>query len=196
MTNKPVYKLADLKGMKLQCAGELPKLVDALGAVPVTIPYNETMTALERGTVDGSVAAPAPADTYDFQEVCDYYYALPTGTNALSILWNKNTWDSLPDDIKQIFESLREEHANFIVENYEFPDAVLVEKWLADGSLLECNSPSEADIAEMRQIAKDSVWSGWVKKMDDKGLPGQKVLDRWVELSKKYAAEDPFKGKY
>jgi hypothetical protein len=36
------------------------------------------------------------------------------------------------------------------------------------------------------EIAGKPIWNNWVKDMKTKGLNGQKVLDRTIELLKKY----------
>lgn len=44
-TKKPVYKLEDLKGMKIRSTGLSAKIVQALGAAPVGMPITETYDA-------------------------------------------------------------------------------------------------------------------------------------------------------
>jgi len=42
------------------------------------------------------------------------------------------------------------------------------------------------DIAKVMAITKAKIGEDWVDKMNKRGLPGQKVLDRWVELLAKW----------
>jgi len=37
------------------------------------------------------------------------------------------------------------------------------------------------------------VWVKWIERMKEKGLAGQKVLDTWQQLYKKWDAQNPFK---
>ena len=46
--------------------------------------------------------------------------------------------------------------------------------------------PSPEDIAKVMAITKAKIGDDWVDKMNKRGLPGQKVLDRWVELLAKW----------
>ena len=45
---------------------------------------------------------------------------------------------------------------------------------------------SAEDKAELVNAAEEVVWAKWVEEINDRGLPGQKVLDKYVELNKKY----------
>jgi TRAP-type transport system periplasmic protein len=55
-TKKPVYKLEDLKGMKIRATGQSAKVVQALGAAPVGTTMPETYDALRTGVADGAMA--------------------------------------------------------------------------------------------------------------------------------------------
>lgn len=73
MKKKPIYKVDDIRGMKIRVPESATMIegVRALGAVPVTVAWGEVYTALQLGTVDGGgVSIP---NTYDmkFYEVCE-----------------------------------------------------------------------------------------------------------------------------
>ncbi|MDR1778004.1 MAG: C4-dicarboxylate TRAP transporter substrate-binding protein [Desulfovibrio sp.] len=55
-TNKPIYKPADLKGMRIRSAPApaWQAMVKSLGATPVTIPYVEIYSAIQAKAVDGT----------------------------------------------------------------------------------------------------------------------------------------------
>lgn len=68
----------------------------------------------------------------------------------------------------------------------------MLKKMVAAGKVI-VTDPTPEDLAKGREVAKEKIWSDWVKKMEKKGLPGQKVLDRWLELLAKWHGTSPFK---
>lgn len=79
--DKPVKRVADLRGLRLRAPSELIEVLHALGADPVNMPMNEVYASLAKGVLDGVIA---PADTLrslHFAEVGRYYaeLAIPRG---------------------------------------------------------------------------------------------------------------------
>ena len=54
---------------------------------------------------------------------------------------------------------------------------------------------SAKDLALMQKISEETLWKEWVKSINEKGLPGQKTLETWLKLVKKWEAKDPFMKK-
>lgn len=103
-TVKPVTKLDDLKGMKIRAVGIYADYVKALGAVPVSIPYDELYMALKLGTVDGVLASSGALISNKLGEVI-HYYLLPT-VNSIGFVVgvNQKSWDALPADVRETLE--------------------------------------------------------------------------------------------
>lgn len=110
-TKKPVYKLEDLKGMKIRCTGLATKIVNALGGSPVAIPMPETYDALSRGVAEGSMAPFEAMEGWKLAEVCKYTTESWGASYSMSmfVVMNKDKWNSLPDDIKKIFTDVSQE---------------------------------------------------------------------------------------
>lgn len=85
VSREPVRSLADLKGMKIRTWGEdMPRLMQAAGATPVTIFLPELYQNLQRGVVD---ACPFSVDlmlTYKLQEVAKHV--------AEVVVWEGPSW--------------------------------------------------------------------------------------------------------
>jgi TRAP-type C4-dicarboxylate transport system substrate-binding protein len=78
---RPVRRLADLRGMRLRAPTELLGVLEDLGADPVNMPMGDVYSALARGVIDGVIA---PADTLKslhFADVTRYFttLAVPRG---------------------------------------------------------------------------------------------------------------------
>ena len=107
---KPVRNLEDLKGMKIRVFGTAQAdYLKGLGAVPVSLPFAEVYTALERGTVDAAVVGPVPAHSAKWYEVSDYMVDLQLGPATTAVVVSQKTWEKLPPDIQQVLKDVGSE---------------------------------------------------------------------------------------
>lgn len=104
-TKKPVYKPADLKGLKIRSMTSpfLKKSLEAMGPTGVPVSLGEVYMALQTGVVDGMENTPVTITLKKFYEVAKYYTL--TGHSVHPSLWNFNdkSWQNkVPDDAKPI----------------------------------------------------------------------------------------------
>lgn len=105
ITNKPVYKLADYKGMKLRCAAKnFGAFVESLGAKVVVISSGDVYMALQRGTIDGAVSGPPTISSRKWYEMGEYYQDLRTGNFAMGFGANMDFWKSLTPEQQTAIE--------------------------------------------------------------------------------------------
>lgn len=188
---KEVRTLSDLRGMKLRAIGSQANLLHALGGVPVSLGATEIYQAIEKGTLDGALANPSFALGYKWDEITKYYYPIHFGGLGQFVAMNKSSWDKLPADLKKRASALHDIACGTAQEIYQGGGQALLAAAVAKGTITVVK-PTPADIAEMTKVAREKIWSDWVKKMNEKGLPGQKVLDRWVELLAKWHGTKEF----
>jgi C4-dicarboxylate-binding protein DctP len=108
---KPVSTPADLKGLKFrtQAGKVLEAQFTAVGAGAATIPFGETYTALQQGTVDGQENTFNNIDTQKYAEVQKYLTVSQHGRLDYVVLTNETFWTGLPDDIRTaITEAMQE----------------------------------------------------------------------------------------
>jgi len=107
-TKKPVAKLEDMRGMKIRSTGFSAKVVEALGGSAVAMPQPDTYEALQKGVVDGTFTPIETLKGWKQGEVVKSTTdCMGIGyTTAMFVVMNKNTWNSLPADIKKIFEDV------------------------------------------------------------------------------------------
>lgn len=192
-TRKKVSSIAELKGQKIVVVGVKARVLKALGMTPVSIISSEIYPALDKGTVDGAHANPGWAGDYKWPEVAPYYFELMLGsTGDMFTAMNKKTWNKLPADIKKMFLDLQDESIKAGHKMYQTNAENNLKTWVGNKSVT-ATKPSKADVALLEKTAKQIVWDKWVADMKKKGLAGQKVLDKWRELYKKYDAQNPFK---
>jgi TRAP-type mannitol/chloroaromatic compound transport system substrate-binding protein len=118
--NKEVNSLADLKGLKMRIPGLGGKVFEKAGGVPVTLPGGELYTSMQTGVIDATEwVGPYNDMTFGLHEVAKYYYypGWHEPGAMLEFTFNKEKYESLPDDLKAILDyGCREVNANMLDE--------------------------------------------------------------------------------
>ncbi len=189
-TKKPVRTMDDLRGLKLrELAGPPTEMWKLLGASPMMLPAPDIYEAASKGVIDGNNAPWAMVATYKLFEVFKYWTAAPTSAGQFAIIMNAGTWNKLPPDVQKAIMSVSGySGAQFAGDGgwgFEARDIVL-EAAKKAGYTLEKIDVTPAEFAKWKEIAGKPLWDKWVKDMEAKGLPGQKVLDKTLSLLDKY----------
>ncbi len=176
-----VQQLADLKGMKIRSTGLSAKIVKTLGALPVAMPQGDTYEALQKGTVDGTIGPIEVLKGWKQGEVIKYSTDIPSigYTTSMFVVMNKRKWQSLPDSLKKIFEDVSSEWVTVQGQAWDDADAAGRAYTLEKGNKIYNLSETESAAwkTQVRPILDD-----YVKKTTSKGLPGDKVLARIIEM--------------
>lgn len=173
--NKPVYKLEDLKGMKIRATGLSSKIVTALGGTPVGTTQSETYDVLRTGVVDGAFSPFEALQGFKWGEVIKFStVAYGSGySTGMFIAMNKNKWNSLPPDIQKVFNEVNEEWI-------EKQGRVWVE---IENKGIEFTKNKGNQIIYLSK-EEDARWAAAVKPIQDdylkstkaKSLPGEEAL--------------------
>lgn len=183
--SKQVRNLGDLKGLKIRAVGNHANLMHALGGVPVAMAPTDIYQAIEKGTLDGALANPSFALGYKWDEVTKYYNPVPFGGLGQFVAINKSSWDKIPPDLQKRAAAIHDMACGAGHEIYQGGGEVLLQQAVAQGKTI-VTQPSQEDVAKVMAITKAKIGDDWVDKMNKRGLPGQKVLDRWLELLAKW----------
>lgn len=108
-----IKSIDDLKGKKIRSWGsDMPKMVLAAGAVPVTLFLPELYEGLQRGTID---CIPFSVDlmvSYKIHEVAKHVHDVTLWLGPTSGLWMaRPAWDKLTPDQQKLFEQVSREAA-------------------------------------------------------------------------------------
>ncbi|MCT7377809.1 TRAP transporter substrate-binding protein [Chelativorans salis] len=108
MAREPVRTVADTRGKKLRVPGPTGnEVVKAMGATPVTMPVPDLPQALSTNAVDGALIPWEIIPALQLQDVTEYQIEGPNmtrfGTTTFQVSMNKARWESLPDDLKEVF---------------------------------------------------------------------------------------------
>jgi TRAP-type C4-dicarboxylate transport system substrate-binding protein len=174
-TKKPVYKLEDLKGMKIRATGTVARIVAALGATPVAMPMPDTYDALSRGVVEGVVCPIEALEGWRLGEVVKYTTQNISTTNSIAqfVVMNKGTWNSLSPDIQKIIEKINEEWIPKMGALWDELDKSALDFVIKKGNKIISLTMEEQEqwVKAVRPLLED-----YVNRMKAKGLPGDEAL--------------------
>lgn len=122
-TNFPVNSLADLDGRKIIAPGPSANWIKSLGAVPVNGALPTYYNQIQTGVADGVVVIITGAFPNKHHEVAPYVTLVGLGAQMTGGLgFNKDVWDGLSDDVRQVLTELGEEytvaHAEEVMARY------------------------------------------------------------------------------
>ena len=195
VTRKPFSSLDDFNGMKIRTYGTfLPKLMEAVDAVPVGLPAPEVPEALDRGIVDGwySIAGDTTInvgwhrfgiDKGGYTEVG----SIPIFGAGIGFAMNMDLWRGLPNDIKRIML----EEAKKIEVEYGFAQKGERERGkdrFVDEFGFTFHKMSDADKQAWSTAAGDLLGEV-AASMDGQGFPGTKLVARYRELTELSSAD-------
>jgi len=112
ISKKPVRSLEDMKGLTIRAPGRIGDTIKALGGTPSPVPVMETYDAMSKGVVDGVNTPFETLKTFRFAEVAKYTTGSWQVGNvyAFYVVMNKQKYDKLPPDVKQVVDKLAGEY--------------------------------------------------------------------------------------
>ncbi len=103
-----INTVEDLKGLKIRTPGLNAEVLKDFGASPVNIPAGEILPAAERGLIDAVEWVGGVDDlNLGIQNVFKIHYvrSLCENTTVADMVFNKDAWKALPDDLKAIVQA-------------------------------------------------------------------------------------------
>src|SRR6476660_630277 len=119
---KQLFKMDNLKGLKMRLGGFAGKIVQRIGVVPQQIAGGDIYPALEKGTIDGAEwVGPYDDEKLGFVKVARFYYYPgwwePNSTNGF--IANIDKFNSLPPSYKDALTSAVLESNNWVAGKYD-----------------------------------------------------------------------------
>ncbi len=183
-TKKAVSKLEELKGLRVRCTGTVTEIVKALGGVPVSMPMGETYDALNRGMVEGSMAPMESMEGWKWGEVVKFTTESfgSAYSTAFFVAMNKEKWNALPADIQKTIETINAEWAEKTGKLWDEVDKSGKAFSLKLGNKI---MPLSKEENQRWATAVKPVLEEYLKRMKEKGLPGEEALKFCLEGLKK-----------
>ncbi|MBM4332633.1 MAG: hypothetical protein FJ117_15695 [Deltaproteobacteria bacterium] len=182
-----VENLDGFKGKKIRATGYQGLFMDAVGAVPVPLPHPEIHMALERGAIDGALGFPYTAIAQGYDEIAPFWVRGVPGNYAIPVVINKDSWEKIPKDIQKIMIEKGKECAKKYAADVTSQDEDAIQK-LKTKPKGKAIMLSAADIARWRSQLKP-VQEKWLKDLEEKKIPGKKILEEYLKLTEKYGAK-------
>ena len=100
---KPFTVLADLSGrrVRVSSAGQAD-FMGALGAVPVTVAFNELVGNLQSGNVECAVTGTMSGNTLGLHTMTSHLYSMPLNWGLAIFGANRAAWEALPPDLRAL----------------------------------------------------------------------------------------------
>jgi TRAP-type transport system periplasmic protein len=165
--------LSEMKGWKIRTWGFMtPKVVQAIGAVPVSIPAVETHDAMSKGVAQGTIATLETAHRYGYIETAKYWneslaQVIPILPPSYVIMANLDMFNKLPKDIQDIFVKVGED-ATVWYNTKLVANAATYKKDLIKRGLIYYKVP-DAEIQEVRRQAGKATEDAYIEKCEKMG---------------------------
>ncbi|MCB1486904.1 MAG: C4-dicarboxylate ABC transporter substrate-binding protein, partial [Bauldia sp.] len=161
------------------------------GATPVTMPVPDLPQSLSTNVVDGALIPWEIIPALKLQDVTKYDIEGPDnqrfGTTTFQVTMNKDTWDSLPDDLKEVFnKNSGEEWLKTIGQVWRDSDNGGIK--VATGAGNEHIVLSEDEMAEFNTTLAPVV-DAWVAERTAQGIDAQALVDAARAAIAKYSAK-------
>jgi len=171
---RPVYKLEDLKGLKIRGTGNSVRLVQLLGGTPVGLVMSECYDALAKGVIDGVSAAYDPLQNFRIGEQLKYSMEFnATYVLATYVVMNKQKWASISSEDQKTIEAMNEEYIPKQAAVWDKVDKDAKDWFIARGGKI-IQISKEEDARWVKAVSP--MIDEYVTSMKAKGLPGEEAL--------------------
>lgn len=182
ISKDPIKKATDLKGKQIITSQRIAvNIIEGWGATPITMTYEETYEALQRGTADATILTGVGSVGHRYYEVAPYYIEnLATGGMTAVTVMNKEVYQNLPSDLKEIFDQeLAPSLIEAIKESYAQEMTLYVEELEKEG--VEFIRLPDNELEKLHTPGKES-WNNWKQMADERGYPGEEMIEELISL--------------
>lgn len=184
----------DLKGLKIRAVGPYGQAFAHFGANVVRLEQPKVYSALDTGVVDCNMNYLTAIDALKQNEVAKKVTLLDWGQNlAYGLVMNRDTYNKMTPEQQKILRDLCSEfidvHAKAAIEAYDKSYKAITE----GPNAVEIGKMKPEEQAKLEEQGATS-FAEWVKRADEAGLPGQDILDTYLQLVAKYTEIRDTKG--
>jgi len=183
--NGECTKIDDLKGKKVRAFGaDIPKVVSAAGATPVTLQVVDIYEALQRRSLDFSFLNLGNISANKLNEVAKNTCGPVMSIGGHMVLINKRLWDRMPKDIQDIIseEAAKSqlEYIDWLAKNDQDTTEVLTKA----GHVIKPFDPEQ--LAQWKKQSPDLLllWSEDMVKRGQ-GDAAKEVFQKWKAATSK-----------
>ncbi len=184
MSKVPIRSLKDLKGLELRASGTASKILELLGATPVSMPMSETPEAIQKGIVKGLLSSLEVLKDLNFAAYCPYETITNFQVYPFAVVMNKQKWNSLPKQVKEVINSMSKEQAAWTGEYMDnhVKEAIQFARQKYNAKLFHF---SKQDSIKAKKLCKKVILD-WKKMAVKSSIPADKVLEDVYAFKAKY----------
>ena len=172
--SKPIRTMEDFKGKRIRSYGvALPAMLEALGAVPVSMSDAEAYEALGNGILDCSPGDPALTVGWKWADVAKYFIDVPMGASwGHLVIMNIDKYNALPADLKKIMDDMKKDYLAEFLRSYYKATADTLESWKKSGKveIIKINA-DDFNKATLGNAKVQSVRNSWIDRAMKAGMP-------------------------
>lgn len=135
-SNWKIEKASDFQGMIIRTGSEFATAqAKALGGQAYSCQITELYEALTKKMCDGAISGKDALDGFNLNEVVKYALDDPAWgkLGVVAMFMNEGKWNSLPEDIQQVFTEVNEEFAEYQAKTWKYEDMVAYQNFEAKG---------------------------------------------------------------
>ena len=198
---KQVKTLEDVAGLKLRAIGPMADMAKLIGAVPQPLDPGDVYESLRRGVLDGTIFPLEALKAWKIGEILRYATSSwKVGAAAIMyVVMNKDKWNSLPADIKKVFEETSAEYAEKFAVAFNKADIDGLEFLKSQGGTTIPLSDAEsarwikAVQPMLDTYRKDLISKGYTDKDVDSFIAFAKErIDYWRKISREKKIDIPY----
>ncbi len=167
-----ITNLDSLKGKRVRVSLRTTSdLIEAYGAITVSIPFDEVYKKLKDGSVDCLVTGTLPANAAKFYEVATHLYVLPLGWSMMMAGVSNSSWDKIqPNDQTALLAGIQKLSNNLWAASESQTEQGIVCNAGKDSCKLGTKGKmtivqaTEADRAKLRGIVSRVVVKRWAER--------------------------------
>lgn len=163
-SKRPIYKLEDLKGLKLRVlpSPNVMAFFKAVGAIPVHIDWSELWEAMRKGVVDGQENPPFFVYSGKIYEV-NPYYSFTNHMNEPGIaVMSKKYYEGLPADIRKMIDTAAKKAEMWQREKMLSDNNACLNLLKEKG--MKINEVPEYELQKFREVAYKEVYPAVIKE--------------------------------
>ena len=172
----PPTSLEGFDGMRMKATSGIGNALATYGASLVSVSGPEQYNALQTGVIDAVAATPSAHGGWKLYELSDWYTTgMQAGSAHVTLVANAAAFEALPDDMKALVEEAKK-HAYAATIEAQSAASARYEPDLVKAGLQKIEVSPDT-IAKLRAEAAQPVWDAFVQDTNERGLPGQAILD-------------------
>jgi TRAP-type C4-dicarboxylate transport system substrate-binding protein len=182
ISNKPVEKMEDLKGLTIRAPSLSGEIIAALGGTPAPTPMMEVYDAISKGVINGVWAPYETLKTFRFAEVAKYMTVCWQigSVYPFYLIMNKNSYNKLPHDLQSLVDTISGQYQERFALMWN--EIELVGKAFGTQQGVKYIELSEQEGARWEK-AMDPVFANYTKTLVGKGYKEAEVKE-WINYMK------------